>query len=47
MLGKIPATKNKVLVRTSSLIQPALFQETPTTNYIFFVRTGTGTQDSS
>ena len=43
---KVPATKKEFLIRTGSLIQPALFKEIPGTNYKILVRTGTGTLDS-
>ena len=45
--GKLPTTNNTVLVRTCSLIRPALFQEIPAAKYKIFVRTGTGTRDNS
>ena len=41
---KIPATNNKVLVRTGSL---HFFQEILATNYKILVGSGTGTWDSS
>ena len=44
---KIPATNKELLIRTGSLIQPALFKEIPATNYKILIRTGTGTRDSS
>ena len=44
---KIPATNDKFGWYLYFLIQPALFQEIPATNYKILVRTGTGTRDSS
>ena len=44
---KIPATNKEFLIRTGSLIQPALFKEIPAINYKILVRTGTSTRDSS
>ena len=44
---KIPGTNNEALVLTGSLIQLALFQGILTTNHKVFVRTSTGTEDSS
>ena len=44
---KITATNNESLVRTSSLIQPALFLKILTTNFKILVRTSTGTRGSS
>ena len=41
---KIPATNNKVLVRTGSF---ALFQEIPATNYKILIGTSTGMRDCS
>ena len=40
-------TNNKILVRTGSLIQSALFQETRATNYKILVGTRTDTEDGS
>ena len=43
---KVPGTKKEFLIRTSSLIQPALFKEILATSYKILARTGTGTRDS-
>ena len=43
---KVLATKKEFLIRTSSLIQSALFKEILATSYKILARTGTGTRDS-